>query len=86
MTALVAQSPVLSPRPNPPGSAIKPVHNARALAILNSTRSPAISTTAASTPGDEALDLAEQMNKETREKYITGRVYPFKKLQVRISA
>ncbi|KAF2013642.1 Pkinase-domain-containing protein [Aaosphaeria arxii CBS 175.79] len=78
MTALVAQSPVLSPKPGITASINRNVHpKAKALAILNSSHSPALSVpgpnaTAASTPGDGGLDLAEQMNKETREKYVTG--------------
>ncbi|KAF2185002.1 Pkinase-domain-containing protein [Zopfia rhizophila CBS 207.26] len=67
----MAYSPVLSPKPNPPATKPLPANpKTKALAILNASNSPA--TTAASTPGDGGLDLAEQMNDEVRRQFITG--------------
>ncbi|EAT88708.2 hypothetical protein SNOG_03503 [Parastagonospora nodorum SN15] len=78
----MAASPMaLSPRPNPPGSKVAPtaVKN-KALAILNSNnktaRSPAASASntgiSATTASDGNLDLAEQMNENIREQFVSG--------------
>lgn len=73
----MATSPVvLSPRPNPPGP--RPGANAprsKALAILNSNkaaRSPAAAAPT-STLTDGGLDLAEQMNDEVRQQFVSGK-------------
>ncbi|KAF2474486.1 serine/threonine-protein kinase-like protein [Lindgomyces ingoldianus] len=64
-------SPVLSPRPNPPGPGMRALSTkTKTLAILNSSN--AQTATAASTPGDPGRDLAEQMNDEVRKRFITG--------------
>jgi cyclin-dependent kinase 7 len=76
----MAASPVtLSSRPNPPGlpalGAAPSVARSKALAILNSTKAarspaPAIS---ASTTTDGGLDLAEQLNDNVREQFVSGK-------------
>ncbi|KAF2259172.1 serine/threonine-protein kinase crk1 [Lojkania enalia] len=63
-------SPALSPRPNPPGPSGRAVPKAKALAILNATKSPAPSV--ASTPGDGGMDLSEKMNDEVRRQFVIG--------------
>jgi cyclin-dependent kinase 7 len=73
----MASTVALSPRPNPPGSRIIPnAAKSKALAILNSSsraaRSPAPAT-AASTPKDGGLDLAEQMNDDVRQQFVSGK-------------
>ena len=68
-------SPALSPRPNPPGTkAATNATKAKALAILNHSRnvpSPQ-APSAATTPGDGVQDLAEQMNDEVRQQFVSG--------------
>ncbi|KAF1948302.1 serine/threonine-protein kinase-like protein [Byssothecium circinans] len=69
-------SPALSPRPGlppakaPPNASVK----AKTLAILNNSR--AIGTpdglSRATTPGGETQDLAEQMNNDVREQFVSG--------------
>ncbi|KAL5121855.1 TFIIH complex serine/threonine-protein kinase subunit kin28 [Pleosporales sp. CAS-2024a] len=78
----MAASPIaLSPRPNPPGSRGAPaVVKNKALAILNSNtkaaRSPAAaspSLVASAIPSASGeLDLAEQMNENVREQFVSG--------------
>ncbi|ORY16210.1 serine/threonine-protein kinase crk1 [Clohesyomyces aquaticus] len=64
-------SPVLSPKPNPPGPGARPpTMKSKPLAILNSSNVQP--PTAASTPGDTGRDMAEQMNDEVRKQFKTG--------------
>ncbi|CAO2649117.1 Nn.00g100660.m01.CDS01 [Neocucurbitaria sp. VM-36] len=77
---MASSSVVLSPRPNPPGSRLGPNANKpRGLALLNNsnsnsnsraTGSPAPAAAGASRDG--GLDLAEQMNDEVRQQFVTG--------------
>jgi cyclin-dependent kinase 7 len=74
----MAASPVLSPKPNPPGT--KQATNAskaKALAILNHGRNVPSSTapSTATTPGEGGQDLADQMNEEVRQQFVSGMLF-----------
>lgn len=74
----MTSSPALSPRPNPPGARLPPSGaKAKALAILHNTKSiptpsAASAASAATTPADGELDLAEQMNDDVRRQFVYG--------------
>jgi len=68
-------SPAVSPRLNAPGMKPAPTASkAKALAILNYNRNVPSPTapSAATTPGDGEQDLAEQMNDEVRQQFVSG--------------
>ncbi|KAH8731302.1 kinase-like domain-containing protein [Phaeosphaeriaceae sp. PMI808] len=74
----MAASPIaLSPRPNPPGSKPLPMAaKTKALAILNSSNKashPPPQPPPASTSNDGGLDLAEQMNDNVRQQFVSGK-------------
>lgn len=77
---MVNSPAALSPRPNPPGakSTIPNASKAKALAILNSSKAarPSPTSTApitANTSQDGTLDMAEQMNAQVREQFVSGK-------------
>lgn len=76
---MAAYPVALSPRPNPPGPGSRPAavpSKTKALAILNSSnkaaRSPAAAPVA-STSTDGGLDLAEKMNDDVRQQFVSGK-------------
>lgn len=65
---------VLSPRPNPPGTAplkAVPEAKARALALMNPKPAPVIASSGASTDGGQ--DMGERMNEEVRQQFVIGK-------------
>ncbi|KAF2710396.1 serine/threonine-protein kinase-like protein [Pleomassaria siparia CBS 279.74] len=75
----MVDSPALSPRPNPPGAGPKTTTSkimsinpkAKAVAILNTADKP-IAMSADTTPSNGTADLAEQMNDDVRNQFVSG--------------